>query len=89
MSSTRSTVRADGRGRVLLPKPVRECLHISPGATVHVEVIDDGSVVLRSVRDERRRQLRAAKGSFKGRGGSVDDLIAERRAEAARELRDA
>lgn len=84
----RSKVRADNRGRILLPKPIRENLGITAGALIDVETSDDGSVVLRDPREERRRRLREAQGSFKGRGGSVDDLIAERRAEAAREARD-
>jgi AbrB family looped-hinge helix DNA binding protein len=86
MSTSRSTIQVDGRGRILLPKPLRERLGITPKAMLDVEVGDDGSVVLRDVRDERRRLLHAAQGSFKGRGGSVDDLIAQRRAAAAREV---
>ena len=84
MSSWHS-IQVDGRGRILLPKPLRERLGIKPKAMIDVEVADDGSVVIRDVRNERRRRLRAAQGSFEGRGGSVDELIADRRAEAARE----
>ena len=85
MGATKTIIQADGRGRILLPKPVRERLGIAPKAMVQVEVAADGSVLLRDVREERRRLLREAQGSYKGRGGSVDDLIAERRREAARE----
>lgn len=88
MGTSRSQVQVDGRGRILLPKAMRERLGVEPKAMIDVELRDDDSLVLRDVREERRRQLRAAKGSFAGRGGSVDELIAERRAEAARELRD-
>lgn len=85
MGTTRSTIQVDGRGRILLPKPLRERLGIKPKVMINVEIGDDGSVVLRDVREERRRLLRAAQGSFAGRGGSVDGLIAQRRAAAARE----
>lgn len=86
--SQRLGVQADGRGRILLPKRMRERLGITPKGTISVELADDGSVVLRNPRAARQRLLREAQGSFAGRGGSVDDLIAQRRAEAAREARD-
>lgn len=85
MNPERMVVQTDGRGRILLPAALRERLGIVPKAAVEVEAREDGSVVLRDVREERRRRLREAQGSFEGRGGSVDELIAERRAEAARE----
>lgn len=84
-ATTTSTIRADGRGRILLPKPLRQQLGIEAGANVTVEHRADGSVVLRDFREERRRRISEARGSFKGRGGSVDDLIAQRREEAVRE----
>lgn len=83
---TRTVIKADGRGRILLPRDMRERLGIGPGAGVDVEATEEGTVVLRDLRAERWRQLTDAKGSLKGRIGSVDELIAERRAEAAREL---
>ncbi len=81
-------VETDGRGRLLLPSNMRKTLGITGHATVSVALNDDGSVVLRDPRADRARRLRAAQGSFAGRGGSVDDLLAERRAEAARENAD-
>lgn len=49
-----------------------------------LEQADDGAVVLRSPQQVRRQAIAAARGSFAGRGGSVDDLLAERRADAKR-----
>lgn len=88
MEAERHVVQADGRGRILLPKPLRERLGIAPGAAVDVEAAADGSVVLRDVRQARLHVIQAARGSMRGRGSSVDELIAERRAEAAREAND-
>lgn len=78
-------VQTDARGRVLLPKDVREHLGLKPKALVTVETRGDGSVVLRDPRAQRKRVLEDARGSFAKQGGSVDDLIAERRAEAKKE----
>lgn len=85
MTVRRVEVEADGRGRLLLPREARDALGITAHAVVDVELTDDGAVVLRDPVAARRRRLRAARGSFAGRGGSVDDLIADRRAEAARD----
>lgn len=78
-------VETDGRGRLLLPQEARKLLGIQAHTTVSVELTEDGSVVLRDPRAHRAQRLRAAQGSLAGRGGSVDELIAERRADAARE----
>lgn len=78
-------VLADARGRLLLPKEVRAHLGLEPKSTINVETRADGSVVLRDPQAQRRRVLERARGSFAGRGGSVDELIAERRAEAKNE----
>jgi bifunctional DNA-binding transcriptional regulator/antitoxin component of YhaV-PrlF toxin-antitoxin module len=69
----------------LLPKELRRHLHLEPKGTIYIEARDDGSVVLRDPRAERHHRLQQARGSFRGRGGSADDLIAVRRAEAQRE----
>lgn len=77
-------VQADFRGRLLLPKAMRQQLGLEPGGSVTLEQADDGAVVLRSPQQVRRQAIAAARGSFAGRGGSVDDLLAERRADAKR-----
>lgn len=78
-------VQTDARGRLLLPKEVRAHLGLEPKSIINVETRSDGTVVLRDPRAQRRRVLESARGSLGNRGGSVDDLIAERRAEARKE----
>ncbi|MDX8153617.1 AbrB/MazE/SpoVT family DNA-binding domain-containing protein [Patulibacter brassicae] len=84
-----TVVRADGRGRILLPQELRDRLGIQPHSVVAVELQDDGSVVLRDRDADRRRRVRAVRGSFRGAGESVDDLLAARRADARAEADDA
>jgi len=88
MGTAKVGVQVDGRGRILLPKELRARLEIKPKAMINVELAEDGSVVLSNPREERRRLLREAQGSLAGSGETVDDLIAERRAAAAREVDD-
>lgn len=83
----KATVQADGRGRLLLPRELRERLGLRPKGAVNVEARDDGSVVLRDPRADRARRLHAAQGSYAGKGRSVDEFIVDRRAEAEREER--
>lgn len=73
-------------GRVVVPKPYREKLGVKEGDEVIWTEID-GQIVLTS----RLRQIERAQkffdvlmADYKG-GSLVDELIAERRAEAARE----
>src|SRR2546428_3385806 len=72
------------RGRVVLPASMRRMLRLEPGDQLVVEVEDDHSVRLtpRRVLAERDRGVFA---DLKTAESLVDELIAERRAEAARE----
>lgn len=72
------------RGRLVLPAQIRERLHLSGGARFLARVEEDGSIRLVSYRSiaENNRGLFA--GLAPGRS-LVDELIAERRAAAARE----
>lgn len=79
------TIQTDNRGRLLLPKDLREQIGLEAKAIINVEVFEDGSVVLRDPRADRARRLAAAQGSHAGQGRPTDEFIAERRAEAARE----
>lgn len=58
---------------------------IGPNAEVRLALAEDGTVTLSNPVAARRRAIRAARGSHAGRGMSVDELLAERRADAARE----
>ncbi len=83
--SKRGTIRTDARGRITLPPAWRQHLGIEPHGLVSVEPREDGSIVLRDPRNERRRRLQAARGAFRNQGQSVAELLAERRDEASRE----
>jgi AbrB family looped-hinge helix DNA binding protein len=75
------------RGRLVLPAAIREQLRLTSGDRFLLRVEEDGSIRLESFRAiaERNRGLFA--GLAPGRS-LVDELIAERRAEAARESAD-
>lgn len=74
-------------GRVTIPAQVRRAAGIEPGQTlvVYVEggrvVLEERSHLLSRIQDEAIASAAAASHT----GSAVDDLIAERRAEAARE----
>lgn len=85
MSHTHFSVQTDARGRLLLPKDLRAHLGVEPKGIVSVEARADGAVILRDPLAQRRHALESARGSLRDRGGSVDELIAERRTEAKRE----
>ncbi|MCK9249769.1 MAG: AbrB/MazE/SpoVT family DNA-binding domain-containing protein [Solirubrobacteraceae bacterium] len=79
------TVQTDGRGRITLPPELRRHLGVEAKGSVLVEAREDGEIVIRDPRRDRRRRLQAARGAFRGQGQSVDELIAERRSDALRE----
>ena len=72
------------RGRLVLPAAVRSALGLKPGTRLLLSAEEDGSLRLRpyrAVADESRGVFAdLAKG-----GSLVDELLAEREAEAARE----
>jgi AbrB family looped-hinge helix DNA binding protein len=78
------SVKLSEGGRVVIPAEVRRALEVREGDSLVLE-LKDGEVRLYS----RREQLRRAQALFRQyipEGVSlVDELIAERRAEAARE----
>src|SRR5712692_5884145 len=85
--SVYSVTMAD-RGRLVLPAEVRERLNINEGDRLAVILEQDGTIKLQT----RAVAIRNLRGAFKhlapGRS-LVDELIAERRREAAMEERDA
>jgi len=72
------------RGRLVLPSSVRSELGLTPGTRMLLSTETDGSIRLRPYRvvAEDSRGLFA---DLAEDGSLVDDLVAERRAEAARE----
>jgi AbrB family looped-hinge helix DNA binding protein len=83
----RYTIALGDRGRLVLPAAVRRRLHLQPGDRLIVTVNADGEVRLVSAREQARRLNGLYRDLAPGRS-LVDELIAERRAEAAREAAD-
>jgi len=87
MAQTERQVVVGDRGRVVLPSDVRSELGLKPGSRLLLSTEKDGSLRLRpyrSVADQGRGML--AKLAPAGES-MVDELLAERRREAAREDR--
>jgi AbrB family looped-hinge helix DNA binding protein len=71
------------RGRVVLPSAVRRALNLKPGTHMLLSTEEDGSLRLRPYRmvaEQNRGLLRDLPG-----GSMVDELLLQRRAEAAQE----
>lgn len=76
--------KIDPAGRLLIPAEARQQLNLAPGDEVLLEVHDGQMMV--STFQAVLRELREEIGQRARTGGSVvDELLAERRAEAARE----
>jgi AbrB family looped-hinge helix DNA binding protein len=83
MAHTERRVTVGDRGRLVLPSAVRRELDLKPGTHMLLSTENDGSLRLRpyrAVAEQSRGLLRRLPG-----GSMVDELLAERRAEAARE----
>jgi AbrB family looped-hinge helix DNA binding protein len=77
-------VRIDSAGRVVVPAGFRKALGIDSGQELLVS-LDEGVLRLQTIDAALERVRLIARSRRKGRGGVVDQFIAERRAEAARE----
>jgi AbrB family looped-hinge helix DNA binding protein len=83
MAHAERRVTVGDRGRLVLPSAVRRELDLKPGTQMLLSTEGDGSLRLRpyrAVAEQSRGLLRDLSG-----GSMVDELLAERRAEAARE----
>jgi AbrB family looped-hinge helix DNA binding protein len=86
---TRTEVEVNPQGRVTIPAPLRAELGLTPGSRV-VAYIEDGRLVLEDRGhllariQEQVLQVAAEHGHT---GSAVDEFLADRRAEAAREDR--
>ncbi len=76
-------VRLGPQGRLVIPAAIREALELHPGDSLIVRV-DDGRVVLEK-REQVLARLQALFAHIPAEVSLVDELIAERRAEALRE----
>jgi bifunctional DNA-binding transcriptional regulator/antitoxin component of YhaV-PrlF toxin-antitoxin module len=74
-------IRVDSKGRVVLPLAAREAMGIEADDEL-IAVVGRGRVTLMT-KDEARRELREA---FANGPNPVDELLAERRAEALADL---
>jgi AbrB family looped-hinge helix DNA binding protein len=71
-------------GKLIIPAPMRRALGIGPGDTVTVEV-DDGELRIRSLNAAVQRARAILRRHVPEGQSLVDDLIADRRAEASGE----
>ena len=83
--SLRSTtdVRIGPQGRVIIPSAMRKSMDLKPGDTLTVRVEDDRLVFEKP--DRILARLQAKYRTVPRRVSMVDELIAERRAEATKE----
>ena len=84
----RAKLKIGGAGRIVIPAEMRQAMMVKPGDTVTAEVVD-GEFRIVSPRIALKR-VQALAQKYKKPGVSVvDELIAERRAEARRETEEA
>ena len=84
MTIATATVKMSTNGRILIPLSLRRALDIKPGDDLVLEVKDNALQVSTRVARLREAQEIARK-YLAGKPSLADELIAERRAEAARE----
>ncbi len=77
-------VRIDPAGRVVVPAGFRKALGLRGGQELLVS-LDDGVLRFQTIDKALERLRLIAKSKRKGRGSVVDQFIADRRADAARE----
>ncbi len=77
-------VQVAANGRMVLPVSLRQQLHIEGGGLLIIRE-DEGRLVLESVDDAVRRAQAVVRRYAPRAEGITDELLAERRAEAARE----
>ena len=83
-SSTHWKVRLDERRRPTLPEELLSAAGIPAGADLTARVGDEGMIILET-RDAVRERIRRRMAPLKTGASMVDELLAERRAEDARE----
>jgi AbrB family looped-hinge helix DNA binding protein len=79
-----SEVVVNSQGRVTIPAQIRHEAGIEPGSTVVLHV-EDGRIVLETRQQLMDRLRRDVAAELEGSSSAADELIADRRAEAARE----
>ena len=85
MNMENFTLRTDSQGRVMLPAWWRKREGVDPSTELCVAVTEQGSLVVET-REQGLRRARALMRKYIPEGVNLsDELIAERRTEAARE----
>ena len=85
MNVEQFTLNVDNQGRVMLPAWWRRKEGVGPSTELCVAVTEEGALVVET-RDQGLRRARALLRKYVPEGVSLsDELIADRRAEAARE----
>jgi AbrB family looped-hinge helix DNA binding protein len=84
--SPRAEISVNEQGRVTIPAQVRRAAGIEAGVPL-VVYVEDGRVVLETREQLVDRIRRDVAASWTGEGSVVDELIADRRADAARDER--
>jgi bifunctional DNA-binding transcriptional regulator/antitoxin component of YhaV-PrlF toxin-antitoxin module len=79
------TILMGDRGRLVLPSPVRAALKLDYGTQIHVTVETDGTLRLRPYRSIADQGRGLFAGAAPAGVSVVDELIADRRGEAAHE----
>lgn len=77
-------VQIAANGRMVLPAGLRQQLHVEGGGLLIIRE-DDGKLVLESVDDAVRRAQALVRRYAPTAQGVTDELLSERRADAARE----
>ena len=77
-------VRIDRAGRVVVPAGIRKALDIHDGQDLTIS-LDDGFIRLQTIDAALERVWAIAKRRRRGNASVVDEFIAERRAEAAKD----
>lgn len=80
----RYALKVEQSGRILLPAELRRKLGVSPGEQVIVSVVND-TVALVGSRAAAVRKIQEELRPYRTRRSVVDELLAERRAEAENE----
>jgi bifunctional DNA-binding transcriptional regulator/antitoxin component of YhaV-PrlF toxin-antitoxin module len=82
----RFTLSVDNQGRVMLPSWWRKKQGVGPSSELLAAVTEEGALILET-REQGLRRARALLRKYIPAGVNLsDELIAERRAEAAREI---
>jgi AbrB family looped-hinge helix DNA binding protein len=76
------TTLVTSKGRVTIPKPVRDRLGIVPGSAVEFELGPDGRVTLTKVGAKRPKSRFEALRGRAGKGLSTDEIMALTRGES-------